>query len=138
MLSHSLLVFFHPVPNTGIVLWFQQFYGMFMKRIHNFKRFYGAIVTQLILPLVFVLFSMIVAVTSPSRSSDDPVRALHVNNSALSNENLTLFIAQFGDLKLTDSDTFNFSVCDIKRFSPKCTITNNSIPHSPFPGFDCL
>lgn len=86
---------------------------MFLKRFHNFRRFYGAIVTQLILPLLFVLFSMITAVTQPSNSSDDPIRSIYLNNSALSNQNLTIFTAQFGDLRLTDSGdtTFNFSVC---------------------------
>ena len=67
--------------------------------------------TQLILPLLFVLFSMITAVTQPSNSRDDPLRSIHLNNSALTNENLTVFTAQFGDLRLTDSDSFNFSVC---------------------------
>lgn len=81
-----------------------------MKRLHNFKRFYGAIVTQLILPLVFVLFSMLVAVTQPSNSRDDPIRTLRLNNSALDNNNLTVFTIQLGELSLSDSSTFNFDV----------------------------
>ena len=85
---------------------------MFLKRFHNFRRFYGAIVTQLILPLLFVLFSMIIAVTQPSNSRDDPIRSIYLNNSALSNDNLTVFTAQFGSLRLTESGdtTLNFSV----------------------------
>ena len=83
---------------------------MFVKRFHNFKRFYGAVVTQLILPLFFVLFAMITAVTQPSNSRDDPIRTIYLNNSALSNENLTVFFAHFNDLRLTESDTFNFTV----------------------------
>ena len=68
--------------------------------------------TQLILPLLFVLFSMITAVTQPSNSRDDPIRSIFLNNSALANDNLTVFTAQFGNLRLTESGdaTFNFSV----------------------------
>lgn len=85
---------------------------MFLKRFHNFRRFYGAIVTQLILPLLFVLFSMITAVTQPSNSRDDPIRSISLDNSALANDNLTVFIAQFGNLRLIENGdaTFNFSV----------------------------
>ena len=66
--------------------------------------------TQLILPLVFVLFSMLVAVTQPSNSRDDPIRMLRLNNSALDNNNLTVFTIQLGELSLSDSNTFNFDV----------------------------
>ena len=110
-LSLSLSPLLSPVPNRGIVLWIQQLVAMFLKRFHNFKRFYGAVVTQLILPLLFVLFSMIIAVTQPSNSSDDPARSINLNNSALANDNITIFTAQFGSLGLTDSDALNFSVC---------------------------
>ena len=123
-----------PVPNRGILLWLQPFHAMFLKRLHNFKRFYAAIITQLILPLVFVLFSMIVAVTAPSRSGDDPIRVLHINNSALSNENLTVFTVQFDSLKLTDTDRFGFSVCSQHEVSvAHSTLTQSTFPRALLP-----
>lgn len=83
-------------PNTGLILWLQQFWGMFMKRFYNSLRFYGALVSQLLLPLVFVLFGLVIAVTVPSNVTDDAPRALWLNNSGLSPDTSIVFYAQFG------------------------------------------
>ena len=96
-------------PNTGIILWFQQFCAMFLKRIYNSFRFYGAVVSQLVLPLVFVLFGLILIVTVPSSNEDDPKRSLGLSASAISPDNVSVFYAQFGDISVGSSN-FNFSV----------------------------
>ena len=96
-------------PNTGIILWLQQFYAIFLKRIYNSLRFYGAIVSQLVLPLIFVLFGLILIVTVPSGNEDDPKRSLGLDSSAISPENVSVFYAQFGDLSVGSSN-LDFSV----------------------------
>ena len=90
-------------PNTGAVLWVQQFYAMFLKRFYNTLRFYGALVSQLVLPLLFVLFGLLVAVTVPNNQVDDAPRSLFLNNSGQIRD-VTVFYAQFGgDLNLSVS-----------------------------------
>lgn len=98
-------------PNTGVVLWFQQFWAMFVKRFYNSLRFYSALVSQLFLPLLFVVFALVVVVTAPDRQADDAPRAMLINNSAQTQENATVFFAQFGgSLDLSVSDVCLF-VC---------------------------
>ena len=84
-----------PVVNTGIVLWIQQFYAMFVKRFYNSIRFWASVIWQLIIPLFFVLWGLILGKTIPGINSDSPSRVLTLENSALS-ENITFFYAQFG------------------------------------------
>lgn len=88
-----------------MTLWFQQFWALFLKRVYNSARFWGAAVSQLLLPVGFILFALILAVTSSTRNEDDPKRLLSLKNSALSSDNISLFYAQFGDL-----NPINFSV----------------------------
>ena len=83
------------VRHTGPVLWFQQFIAMFMKRFYNSLRFYVAIITQLLLPLVFILFALILIKIPNPELGDQPRRLLTLKNSALS-KNATAFWAQFG------------------------------------------
>lgn len=98
--------FHFAVPNTGLVLWLQQFWAMFIKRFFNSLRFYGALVSQLIFPFFFVLFGLLVAVTVPSNVADDPPRALFIDNSGLTPGNSTVFFAQFGgNLNLSVNET---------------------------------
>lgn len=83
-------------PNTGLVLWLQQFWAMFLKRFYNSLRFYGALVSQLLLPLLFVIFGLVIAVTVPSNQSDDAPRPLWLNNSGLTPDTSIVFYAEFG------------------------------------------
>ena len=99
--------FFLTVPNSGAVLWFQQFYAMFLKRVYNSLRFWQAIITQLVLPLLFVLIAMILAVTLPNANENDPSRPLVISNSALDPDNRLVFFALFGDVP---SNTLDFNV----------------------------
>ena len=90
-----------------MVLWFQQFCAMFLKRVYNTIRFWQAIFSQLILPLLFVLFALILAKTLPNANENDRSRALNVDNSGLDASNRLLFYAVFGE---NLSDIFNFDV----------------------------
>ncbi len=92
------------VPNSGIVLWFQQFVAVFVKRVLNSMRFWAAVVIQLILPLVFVILALALAKTLPDPNENDPSRELRIENSALSSS-VYLFYADFDG-----SGPVNFSV----------------------------
>ena len=79
---------------------------MFLKRFYNSIRFFAAVGTQLILPMIFVLVALILAETLPRQSKDDAPRELRLDNSASSN-NITLFWAQLQD---PSGFNINFSV----------------------------
>ena len=82
--------------NTGIRLWFQQFYAIVIKRFFNSLRNWSTLIWQLVLPLLFILLALILAVTVPSGSAPDPKRVLTLENSAAS-DNITVFWAQFDE-----------------------------------------
>ena len=110
LLFCSLLFSFSTVPNSGLVLWFQQFCAMFLKRFYNTLRFWQAIITQLLLPLLFVLFALILAVTLPNANENDPLRSLSVENSGLDASNRILFYAEFG---ADPNSVFDFEVSSL-------------------------
>lgn len=85
-----------------MILWLQQLRAMFVKRFYNSLRFYGAVVSQLFLPLLFVLFALIVVVTAPDRQGDDQPRLLRLNDSSPLPENTIVFFAQFGSVANLD------------------------------------
>ena len=91
--------------NTGFELWCQQFLAIFLKRFYNSLRFWVAIIWQLIIPLLFVLWGLILGVTNTGFNADDPSRVLTIENSALS-DNRTFFYAQFGDTSLFSVSKF--------------------------------
>ena len=101
-------------PNRGITLWVQQFWAMFLKRFYNSVRFFGALFSQFLLPMLFVLFALVLAVTIPGPNQDDPRRALLLENSALS-DNITVFYVEFGN---EVNSPLNFSVSQI--CNPMC------------------
>ena len=94
------------IRHTGPVLWFQQFVAMFMKRFYNSLRFYIAVFTQLLLPLVFILLGLILIKIPASQFGDAPRRELTLHKSAMS-RNVTAFWAQFGETP----QQFDFAVC---------------------------
>ena len=95
----------HTAPNTGLTLWFQQFVAMFLKRFYNSLRFFTAVITQLILPLLLILFGLVFAIVRPfNDQADDPARELRLNNSAISGT-ANLFWAQ-----LQDSSSAGFNI----------------------------
>ncbi len=83
------------VPNSGIVLWFQQFVAVFMKRFLHSLRFWAAVVLQLILPLIFVFLALVLVKTSPEPGNDGS-RELRIDNSALSST-INVFYADLTD-----------------------------------------
>ena len=95
----------HAVRHTGIVLWFQQFMAMFLKRFYNSLRFYHAVITQLILPLIFIILALLIVKLPEGSQGDDPKRTLTLSGGSLSNEADT-FWAHFGPLP----PTFSFEV----------------------------
>ncbi len=90
--------------NTGVVLWFQQFYAMLLKRTYNSVRFWASIIWQFVLPLAFVLWALVLAKTLPGINTNEPPREMTINSSSLS-DNQTFFWAQFG----IDNDNLNVS-----------------------------
>ena len=97
------------VRHTGPTLWLQQFVAMFLKRFYNSLRFYIAVITQLVLPLIFILLALILIKIPNPNLGDQPPRSLTLKNSALS-RNVTTFWAQFGDTPAH----FNFAVWNYK------------------------
>ena len=93
------------VRHTGIVLWFQQFIAMFLKRFYNSVRFYHAVITQLILPLIFIILALLIIKLPGSSQGDDPKRVLTLSRASLSDQSDT-FWAHFGPLPTT----FGFEV----------------------------
>ena len=89
----------HTERHTGPILWLQQFWAMILKRFYNSLRFYVAIITQLILPLVFLgLALLIVKIPNPDRNpQDDPRRVLTLRHSSLS-EKAEAFLVQFSPI----------------------------------------
>ena len=92
-------------PNFGTKLWIQQFYAMFLKRLYNSLRFWQAGITQLLLPLLFVLIAMILAITLPNANENDPSRPLTIKNSAFNPDSRLVFFANFHK-----SSSIDFSV----------------------------
>ena len=83
--------------NTGILLWFQQFYGLLIKRFLHSLRNWHAIITQLIMPIVFIVLGLVLVYTVPGTSSLDPKRSLTLEDSAIDEDNIKTFYAVFGD-----------------------------------------
>jgi ATP-binding cassette subfamily A (ABC1) protein 3 len=96
---HELGGSYSIIRHTGPVLWFQQFVAMFLKRFYNSLRYYLAILTQLFLPLIFVLLGLtLIKIQVPiSHLEHVPRRELTLRKSAMS-RNVTAFWAQFGDV----------------------------------------
>ena len=82
--------------NTGVVLWIQQFYGLFVKRFLHSLRNWRAIITQVVLPILFVIFGLVLVETVPEVTSEDEQRQLSMRQSALLDDNILTFFAEFG------------------------------------------
>ena len=81
--------------NTGIVLWFQQFYGLLIKRFLHSLRNWRAIITQLIMPVIFIALGLVLVHTVPGINSPDPKRSLSLRNSAIDDDDVRTFYAEF-------------------------------------------
>ena len=69
---------------------------MLVKRIYVSVRFWQAMITQLVLPILFVVYAMVLAKTILfTDDASDPRRSLGVSESSLG-ANRTFFWAEFG------------------------------------------
>ena len=106
----------HVHLNSGLTLWLQRYWGMLVKRFLTSLRFWQAAVTQLLLPLFFVGYGMVLARTILfTDDASDPLRRLGLRESSLG-LNRTLFWAEFGSERLdpllagnTSNSLFDFS-----------------------------
>ena len=62
--------------------------------------------SQLVIPVIFIILSMVLHVVPTGSNQDAPIRVLSLENSAIFPDNLILFYAQFGD----NNPLFFFSV----------------------------
>ena len=120
-----IVLFFSSVllaPNTGLYLILQQFWAMFVKKFHISLRAYGFLISQIFVPVVFIVFANILLISNPGDTRLEPKRALTLDNSALFADNLTLFYAQFGNISTDDaSEPFSLSVSQYCRsFLQRC------------------
>lgn len=63
------------IKNSGRKLFFQRWYAMFVKKMLHSKRHKSSIVSQLVMPSIFVLLSLIVVKTLPN-ATKSPARSL--------------------------------------------------------------
>jgi len=79
-----------------MVLWVQQFYGLLVKRFLHSIRNWRAIITQIVLPVIFILLGLILIETVPANTEEDEPRILNLPESALTDDNIITFLAEFG------------------------------------------
>ena len=82
--------------NTGIVLWFQQFYALLVKRFLHSIRNWRAIITQIIIPILFIILGLVLIETVPGRTSNDEKRLLSMPQSSLIEDRIMTFYAELG------------------------------------------
>ena len=98
-------------PNTGIYLHLQQIWAMLVKKFFFSIRAYGLLISQVLFPVVFIVLANVLAVTTLRSTGPDPERTLTLQNSALFDDNITLFYANFGNLNIENSsEAFFLSV----------------------------
>ena len=83
--------------NSGYVLWIQQFYGLLVKRFLHSIRNWRAVIIQVVLPVMFILLGLILIETVPSVSDPDELREMSLTESALDEDDITTFFADFGN-----------------------------------------
>ena len=98
-------------PNTGFYLILQQIWAMFVKKFHISLRAYGFLISQIFIPILFVVFANILVISDLGNNGPQPKRALTLENSAFFVDNLTLFYAQLGNISTNNaSEPFLLSV----------------------------
>lgn len=91
---------------TGVKLKWHQYKAMFIKRFLNSKRDKKAIITQLVLPLVMVLFGLLLITTIPTRDNDPP-RVLKLSNLSVDDIYSKAFFTDYRNLSSAEkSATF--------------------------------
>jgi len=82
--------------NSGTVLWIQQFYALLIKRLLHSIRNWRAIITQVVLPILFILLGLILIETVPGITEPDDPRVMSLQESALLDDDIITFYAEFG------------------------------------------
>ena len=102
--------------NAGIVLWFQQFYAIFLKKLLNSRRFWVALIWQFFLPILFILFGLLFGKFLPGFNTNDPPRVISIDSSSESN-NRTFFWAQSDTINWNnDNPGITFDVSNISSY----------------------
>ena len=78
------------------MLWFQQFYALLVKRFLHSLRNWRAIITQIIIPIVFITAGLILIETIPGVTSNDQKRLLSFPLSALQEDRSIIFYTELG------------------------------------------
>ncbi|EDO48951.1 predicted protein [Nematostella vectensis] len=79
---------------TGFALQWQHYKAMLVKRFINSKRDKKSVVTQILLPMVMVLFGLLIMNTGGARGND-PARLLNLKNLSTDGVNTKVFFADF-------------------------------------------
>ena len=99
--------------NSGYVLWIQQFYGLLVKRFLHSIRNWRAVIIQVVLPVMFILLGLILIETVPSVSDPDELREMSLTESALDEDDITTFFADFGNTGMFTVSNFLCHNCTI-------------------------
>lgn len=95
---------------TGMKLKWRQYKAMFIKRFLNSKRDKKAVITQLVLPLVMVLFGLLLITSIPTRENDPP-RVLKLSNLSVDDIYTNSFFADYRNLSSAEkSATFKVTI----------------------------
>nr|XP_006815639.1 PREDICTED: ATP-binding cassette sub-family A member 1-like [Saccoglossus kowalevskii] len=100
---------------SGVALKWLQFKAIFVKRLLHSKRDKKAIVTQLLLPLIFVIFGLLLLVLSPN-ATEETIRLLNLRNLSAENPDASVFYA---DLRSTYNER------DLLKYLPKALDEQN-------------
>jgi ATP-binding cassette subfamily A (ABC1) protein 3 len=84
--------------NVGIRLWWQQYYGLLVKKTLDTVRYWQVFIAMCLLPIVATLLSLLLFVFLNGFAGPDPARELSVENTAIDTDNQILFWAKFGDI----------------------------------------
>ena len=103
-----LCVNFPAELNTGYVLWIQQFYALTIKRFLHSIRNWRAIIIQVVLPVMFILLGLILIETVPSVSDPDELRVMSLPESALNEDDIVTFFADFENTDIFQVDNSSY------------------------------
>ncbi|XP_077983375.1 phospholipid-transporting ATPase ABCA3-like [Glandiceps talaboti] len=107
---------------TGIGLKWQQFIAMFVKRFYNSKRDVKAVITQLFLPLLFILFGLLVEVTNNPSQADPP---LELKLSDLTDSQLTNLEGYYADLRSNGQQEMLFQ--NVETYLSTISMNSNNV-----------
>jgi ATP-binding cassette subfamily A (ABC1) protein 3 len=82
--------------NVGVRLWWQQYYGLLVKKTLDTVRYWQVFIAMCLLPIVATLLSLVLFLLLSSFAEPDPARELSVENTAIDTDNQILFWAEFG------------------------------------------